>query len=263
MRNLKWHACAGLVLAGVVSAPALAVGNLADITIVDRDSGQTLKSYHHRGEYWVAGRPGAHYSIHVQSRDGRRLLAVMSVDGVNVLSGQTAKIDQGGYVFDPWQSYGVAGWRKSDAEIAAFTFTSIPESYAARTGRPGNVGVIGLALFPERQRPQIVQESAAADEFAAPAAAPLARAESNAGGALADSAERSKSRSLGTGHGRREYSRTWQVEFERESSRPAEIIRIRYDSRENLRAMGVIRRPAPRQPEAFPASPQLGYVPDP
>ena len=144
----------GLALAGVVATPALAVGRLADISIVDRDSGRTLPTYHHGGDVWVAGRPGAHYAIQIRSQDGRRLLAVTSVDGVNVLTGETASIGQSGYVFDSWASYGIAGWRKSDSQIAAFTFTSIPNSYAARTGRPANVGIIGLALFREHLEPQ-------------------------------------------------------------------------------------------------------------
>ena len=35
-------------------------------------------------------------------------------------------------------------------EVAAFTFTDSPNSYAERTGRPANVGVIGVAVFRER-----------------------------------------------------------------------------------------------------------------
>jgi hypothetical protein len=71
--------------------------------------------------------------------------------------------------------------------------------------------------------------------------------------------------SLGTGHGRREASWVTQVAFERERDRPDEVVRIRYDSRENLVAMGVIRERAPRQRQLdpFPNSPRLGYVPDP
>jgi hypothetical protein len=55
------------------------------------------------------------------------------------------------------------------------------------------------------------------------------------------------------------------VAFERAGSRPDEVIRVRYDSRANLVARGVLPSPAPRshRPEAFPGGPQLGYVPDP
>lgn len=237
MSRIAW-----LALAGLISTPALAVGHLADLSVVDRDTGRPLQTYFHEGEHWVAGRPGARYAIRITSRDGRRLLAVTSVDGVNILTGETAAHNQPGYVFDPWQGYDVAGWRKSDRQVAAFTFTSVPRSYAARTGRPDNVGVIGVALFAERQHPPKISRSVP----------------------LADSSAResAKAPSLGTGHGRREESHSRQVAFERASAKPVEVIRIRYDSRENLVAMGVIHTPRPRVPDPFPDS-RLGYVPDP
>jgi hypothetical protein len=264
-----------LALAAVMSTPALAVGRLADVTVIDRDTGETLPTYYHRGEQWVAGRPGAHYAIQIRSQHSQRLLAVTSVDGVNVVTGETAAVDQRGYVFDPWSGYGIAGWRKSDSEIAAFTFTSIPKSYAARTGRAANVGVIGVALFRESAPPmlQVAPQSRYREEAeAGSAAAPTARAESKAANEAADMASAgalarapAPAPSLGTGHGRREESVVSQVAFERERPQPNEVIRIRYDSRENLVAMGVIRTPAPRprQLDPFPNSPRLGYVPDP
>lgn len=256
-------------LTGIVSTPALAVGRLAEVSVLDRDSGQKLQAYYHRGEYWVAGRPGAHYAVQVRSQNGDRLLAITSVDGVNVLTGETAGFDQRGYVFNPWQGYDIAGWRKSDSQIAAFTFTSIPKSYAARTGRGENVGVIGVALFRER-RPQLAQEYLA--PLAAPAAPPapqsmgeLSRRESKAADSANESEARAAAPSLGTGHGRREYSQVYNVAFERASATPDEVIRIRYDSQDNLIAMGVIRKapPRPRPLDPFPGSAQLGYVPDP
>jgi hypothetical protein len=70
---------------------------------------------------------------------------------------------------------------------------------------------------------------------------------------------------LGTGHGEREYSHVENTEFERRQTQPDEIIRIRYDSLDNLVAMGIVARPCPPGPAAnpFPASPQQQYVPDP
>jgi len=59
-------------------------------------------------------------------------------------------VGQSGYVLGAGEAYEITGWRKSDAEIAAFNFTSAGRSYAERTGRPANIGVIGVALFLER-----------------------------------------------------------------------------------------------------------------
>src|SRR5580704_11238714 len=130
---------------------AQVTGGLADVAVIDRDSGAVLSPYYYRGEYWVAGRPGARYAIEIRNRLGERVLAVTSVDGVNVISGATAGWDQTGYVFGPGEGYQITGWRKSNAQVAAFTFTESPNSYAERTGRPANVGFIGVALFRERQ----------------------------------------------------------------------------------------------------------------
>src|SRR5580658_3206455 len=140
-----------LILLGLATAgQAHITGGIADVAIIDRDSGAVLSPYWYRGEYWVAGRPGARYSIEIRNHLGERMLAVTSVDGINVVSGATAAWDQTGYVFGAGERYQITGWRKSDAEVAAFTFTDSPNSYAERTGRPANVGVIGVAMFRER-----------------------------------------------------------------------------------------------------------------
>ena len=69
---------------------------------------------------------------------------------------------------------------------------------------------------------------------------------------------------LGTGHGARETSYVQDTTFDRLSSTPNELIKIRYDSYENLVAMGVVpTRPAWQRPNPFPDSPIQRYVPDP
>ena len=126
-----------VILFGLATAcEAQVVGGLAEVAIIDRDSGATLNPYFYRGEYWIAGRPGARYAIEIRNRLDERLLAVTSVDGVNVVSGATAAWDQAGYVFNGGERYQITGWRKSDVQVAAFTFTDSPNSYAERTGRP-------------------------------------------------------------------------------------------------------------------------------
>jgi hypothetical protein len=266
---------AGLgVLLGCIAIHAHATGRLADVQVIDRDTGNILPMYRSHGEYWVAGRPGARYSIAIQSRRGERLLAVTAVDGVNVLSGETGAWGQSGYVFDPGERYEISGWRKSDTEIADFNFTSAGNSYAARTGRPGNVGIIGVALFQERAAPvppprlqyydpQSRNSNSAKDEVAADSArAAMAAppAVSNSIGGSPAPAEK-----LGTGHGAREYSYVQNTTFDRLSSTPNEVIKIRYDSYENLVAMGVVpgRRDWQRLPNPFPDSTLPKYVPDP
>ena len=76
-----------------VSLNAAAIGRLADVAVIDRSTGQMLPVHFFKGEYWVAGTPGAKYSISVANSAGSRMMAVMSVDGVNVLNGQTAGVE--------------------------------------------------------------------------------------------------------------------------------------------------------------------------
>lgn len=267
--------CLGLA---ACSMSTHAVGSLADVKILDRDSGQTLPVYRRNGEYWVAGRPGARYAVMIHNLRGQRVLAVTSVDGVNVISGETAAFDQTGYVFSGGEQYAINGWRKSDQEVAEFNFTSLGNSYAARTGRASNVGIIGVALFLEREpvpevAPPYLGRSDAPPSPVAGSPAPLREKDSAAAAEAplagissaspAQKAERLTDK-LGTGHGAREYSYVSNTHFDRLSNSPNEIIRIRYDSYENLVAMGIVRpRPLPSQPDAFPDSAVSRYVPDP
>jgi hypothetical protein len=258
-----------MLVALAASRDANALGGIVEVSVIDRDSGAVLCPYYYRGEYWVAGRPGSRYSIEVRNRLGERLLAVTSVDGVNVVSGATAGWDQTGYVFGPGERYQITGWRKTDAEVAAFTFTDSPDSYAERTGRPANVGVIGVAVFRERSPqpvyvpPEVGQSS---DQSASLLESDSAlRSKSMASGQPARESNPAAAPKLGTGHGEREYAYVNHTEFSRMQARPNEVIRIRYDSFDHLLAMGIVKRPRPAPPATnpFPASPEQQYVPDP
>jgi hypothetical protein len=254
-------------VAGCGAAPVRAAsGQLVDVQIVDRARHAALDEYRHRGSTYVAGRPGERYAVRLSNRSNARVLVVLSVDGVNAVSGETAATGQTGYVLSPWQSADITGWRKSDAEAAAFYFTALPDSYAARTERPHNVGVIGVAVFRERvplPRPRPFEpvpyssgrdDGSMADKAAerSSAGSPSASPQSERDAALA-----SRSDKLGTGHGEREHAPIGRTSFERATSQPAEIVQVRYDSHANLVASGVI---APRRapPDPFP-----GFVPDP
>jgi hypothetical protein len=290
------------VLAMAVSAAAFggaaraqSFAPLVDLQVVDRETGQVMQVWRHDGRLFVAGQPGARYSLRVTNNTDGRVLAVMSVDGVNVISGETAGYGQTGYVLRPRESYDVSGWRKSDSEVAAFTFAPQSQSYAARTGRPLDVGVIGLAVFRERvvlaptpiaplaaplMAPRAAPPASAnrvEEEVvvtgqrsgrAAPAPPPPARAAAaQPAPPAADivTAER-RTEKLGTGHGAREWSFVTNVNFERATPYPQLIQRIEYDTYENLVAANVIPRPwqRGRPPRAFPRDGDgPRYVPDP
>ena len=277
---------AAVAIALSMSAAAQA-GTLVDVTVIDRDTGTILPSHRHDGKLFVAGTPGHRYAVRLYNHSNARVLTVLSVDGVNAITGQTADPQQSGYVLEAYQSTEIDGWRKDMSEIAQFNFTAIDNSYAARTGRPDNVGVIGVAVFREkipawRERDDRIwmrgaspAQPHAADD--APAAAPVppasnatkrakstnapAGAAKDYGGPAAQRAIPKPEETLGTGHGARESSYASYTSFERAGSSPDEVDSIWYDSYRNLVARGVIppARPIAADPQPFPNH----FVPDP
>lgn len=246
--------CALLALSGCASVAD--AGRLVDVQVINRATGQRVETYHHQGRTYVAGMPGVRYAVRMANRTGGRVLTVLSVDGVNAVTGETAAAWQSGYVLSPWQAAEIRGWRKSLDDVAAFYFAALPDSYAARTGRPDNVGVIGVAVFREYAEPRADLEPRLAAKQA-----PAARAAEAAGDSAA-SAEGGlrKEERLGTGHGERLNDPTRYTDFRRAGDAPAEEVTIYYDSRENLLARGIIPR-ASRvvHPQPFPG----GFAPDP
>lgn len=241
------------------SLAAHAVGRLADIAVYDRSTGQELAVHWHEGRPYVVGRPGNEYQVVLRNRRGEDLLAVVSVDGVNVLTGQAASPDQGGYIVGARDRLEIKGWRKNLGEVASFYFTSLGDSYAGRTGRPDNVGVVGVALFERAYRYEIPEEHEPQDGWgpkskgADKQAQPGAQAQQKHGRAA-------PSAPLGTGHGRPEFSAARPTEFERATLEPVETIAIYYDSYRNLVSQGVIRGSyGRRDPDPFPTR----FVPDP
>ena len=274
-----------------------ALASPVNLEVVDRDTGQPLRTWRHGGRLFVAGEPGDRYGLRVINNTDGRLLAVMSVDGVNIITGETAAYDQRGYVLSPHQSYDMTGWRKSDTEVAAFTFAPLSQSYAARTGRPADVGVIGVAIFREKVAPPppVTPPFAGSSwleqpnrrnsggatlsrppggspsrvfEAPTPASpAPAERAvETARDGSMFGALSKPGAEKLGTAHGAREWSVTYYVPFERATSFPQWIEQVDYDTRDHLIASGVI--PADgyegHRPRPFPSSPGgAGFVPDP
>jgi hypothetical protein len=259
---------------------------LVQVDVYDRASGAALPVYQKDGRHYIVGTPGHEYALRIRNCTGARVLVVASVDGVNVISGETASPAQSGYVLDPWGSVEIKGWRKNLQRTAAFFFTEHQNSYAARTGRPDNVGVVGVAVFREKVQPvarpepyfrrgQIASENLPEAPRAQDAAE--SRAETPAPASAANEADAREARQrleavdaartlgkLGTGHGRNEASRATLVRFERASDAPTETVSLLYDRRENLVAIGVLPAlpsVARREPQPFPGG--IRFAPDP
>ena len=121
---------------------------------VEDENGNSLPTFRQDGRTFLLGEPGLRYNIRVQNPTAQRVEAVVSVDGRDAVSGEPGDYVNGrGYVIPPYGSVLVEGFRRSLEEVAAFRFTSPENSYSSRMGTPQNVGVIGVAFFPERVRP--------------------------------------------------------------------------------------------------------------
>lgn len=248
--------------AGVVTAE---LGRMAQIEIVDRGSGRALPIYRHHNDWYVAGEPGRSYSIRVRSDVGRPLVAVASVDGVNVISGQTAGYDQIGYALTPHDGLRIDGWRKSYQQVARFKFANGSRAYATRTGRPDHLGVIGIALFRNDPRYDGDRHDERYDD----------RYDGRYDGYGDDGRRAPYAKSyrgapqpqFGTAHGSLARSPTDAHDYAYARGRPDEVIRIHYDSRQNLVARGIIppqeRGDGRYGPNPFPVSARDGFVPNP
>jgi hypothetical protein len=119
-------------------------------------NGKPLKEYLHEGRMYVEGREGTTFSLRLRNSTGSRKLFVPSIDGLSVMNGEEARHDSSGYIVRPWSAVTVDGWRTSDESVAEFYFSRPDDSYRKRMERGNNLGVIGVAVFSEKEMPQPV-----------------------------------------------------------------------------------------------------------
>jgi hypothetical protein len=221
-------------------------------------SGAALPTYYHRGRAWVLGTLGERYVVRVRNGSDRRAEVVVSVDGRDVVDGKPARPEKRGYLVPPHGEVVIDGFRLSGAAVAAFRFSSVKGSYAARMGDARDVGVVGVAVFPERAPAVAALRDRASPphrgDASAPEAAPAPSADAGATApprAAGEGAERhagarrpaEERPGLGTEFGEEHASPVVEVPFERESARPAAVLAVRYDDRAGLRALGIDLEP--------------------
>jgi hypothetical protein len=209
------------------------------------------------GRYYIEARKGCRYSVALANRTGERVGVVLTVDGLNAISGERETGRGRMYVLDPWQRTSVQGWRTSLQEVRQFTFVDERASYAARSAKANEkMGWIEIAAYRERRafvrsaprqelpaRPAPVESDGdAAGRSAAPAnEAARDSAEGTAPKRQADAQARAYP---GTGWGDRAHDPVVLVSFDPESE-PSERVTLRYEYRSALVALGVLPRRVP------------------
>lgn len=188
--------------------------------------GRALDTVRHAGKtYLPVPRMGDEYQVRVWNHGPRRVAAVVSVDGLSVITGRPASESGPGYVVAPYSHVLIKGWRRSLDNVAAFRFVERDQSYAGLTGKPENIGVIGLVAFEEL----IIH--------------PLPRLEKR-DAAPAAKGFRTEAGRIGTEYGREIDSGAYYVPFLRSGNR--QTITLYYDTADALRAAGVpVDRPVP------------------
>ena len=183
--------------------------------------GQPIRTVTHHGQtYLPVARRGAEYEIRIVNSGSRRIAAMVSVDGLSVITGQRASEQQPGYIVSPGDSVTIKGWRRDLDRVAAFRFVDRDDAYASRMGRPDNIGVIGLI---------------AVEEFVS-YRVPMAERLGDAANSYARS-PRAEVGSIGTEYGRDISSEVRYVPFVRSSNK--RTVTYYYDSVEALRRQGV------------------------
>lgn len=250
---------------------------------LERDTGSEYPSFFFAGAQWAAGQEGDRYNLRLTNHTHERVETVVTVDGRDVISGEPGNFKrQRGYVIEPFSSITVEGFRVSLDHVAAFRFTTLGESYTARRGTAENAGVIGVAVFREKERrakkqafapsggqqtfrpppppaepfpssPSADGAPGASDDVAsAEAEAPSSARQAPGGEGFAPAPE--PQNELGTGFGETTHSAVTQVDFKRRRKRkPDAVLTVYYDSVQGLRARGVpIGAPVATDPRPFP-----------
>lgn len=250
-------------------------------------NGKPVKEYFHEGKFYIEGKEETTYSLRVKNNGYRKIVVVPTVDGLNVLTGKIASISDRGYIVNAYSLLVIDGWRTSDKEIAEFFFSDPGKSYADKKGKGNNIGVIGCAVFKEKQvdifnnfpsftttanwplnaspfwTTQDVKYSNNSETSGVQYKSLSYNYDSDNGqlkmsvndnGNITRACYNMTSQELGTGFGDRKKSEVTTVSFDRESH-PSEIFEVFYNTRKQLEKMGINLNSRPQYvaPSAFPA----------
>lgn len=237
--------------------------------------------YYHQGNWFIEGREGSRYTLWFKNNLPVRVMAIFSVDGLDVCKGQPAGLDSDGYIVDAYSSIEVPGWKLDGNTAAEFFFAGIGKSYASASGaNTNNVGVIGAMVFREKN----VQANPAFPGYGVHpltygdtgqytnnkwGGTPILRGSSAAcsntmGGTVnvvGQNSIQAVAQSVGTGFGDATQFKTSQVAFERANPTvPDALMVLYYNSAKNLQKMGIQLRTKSNRYDSSKAQAFPGYT---
>jgi len=116
-------------------------------------NGRKVKEYRHNGLTFIEAKEGTEFSIEVKNHLGARVLAIVSIDGLDIIEGKPATAKSKGYIVGANSCETFNGWRVNDNQVGAFKFTTSDKSYATERGVGQNNGVIAIKLIEEKCAP--------------------------------------------------------------------------------------------------------------
>lgn len=231
-----------------------------------------------RGNVYVEALKGRDYALRISNPTGTRVAVALSVDGLNTIDAKhTSARDARKWVLAPYETVVIPGWQVNNAVSRKFVFTGERASYGAALGKTEDLGIVEAVFYREkvpyrsgwiekqenkdRDRRQGDGEislnererrpDAPAGGYLQDAAPPAAQAEAGA----RDHSQKSSSSSsssgaklsdeyAATGMGNRTRFGIQRVDIDLEND-PASVVRLRYEFRPQLVALGVL----PRDPD--------------
>ncbi|HEX9161364.1 MAG TPA: hypothetical protein VF980_06615 [Thermoanaerobaculia bacterium] len=224
-----------LALCAILLASSLYAADRAGFQLTVLVNDDLRPEYNARGNVYVEAVRGSNYSLRITNPTPYRVAVALSVDGLNTIDAKHSDPwTASKWVLDPYESTVISGWQVSDSAARRFFFTGERDSYGAALGQTQNLGVIEAVFFRERPRRQAVvapsEKSQRAEASTVTAQAPVAAAPSDDYAA--------------TGMGERTGHEVTSVNIDLDRQ-PVASIRIRYEFREQLVKLGVLRSTTP------------------
>jgi hypothetical protein len=239
------------------------VGRLVSVSLeVDGRTAPLYPAPDGSGRYYLEAWRGSRYAVRLANRTGERLGVLLTVDGLNAISGERSPAGSRSsgrmYVLYPWDDTVVQGWRTSMEDVRQFTFVDEERSYATRSGKGGGrLGWIEVEIYRERRPvvrpwpywPYRPDDDRPYDGEPSEESRREPKAKDDSSGTARDGiAERAPAPPAtaapsypGTGWGPRAEDPVRVVSFD-PAAAPAERITLRYEYASALRALGILPR---------------------
>lgn len=221
-----------------------------------------VDTYYHNNQTYIEGRKGSSYVIRIKNLRSDRKKIVVSVDGLNVISGDNDWTK--GYVIGGHEIIDIPGWLKNDQQAAKFVFSDVKKSYNQHnlSGNVNNVGVIGVLVYDEQPVNQYIPLSG---QYRAFGEGGSSDGIGSFSGILRSSGSvnninQLEQQSVGTGWGKATDFKTTSVSFNANSYQ-SQTVTIFYDSRKGLESRGIVLNRVKNNPNPFPG--YAGYCPEP